>query len=229
MRYPLRKVVPVLVVSAVAMVGVLDRDARSVAQAAPGPNEVLVVNPAANPARTTIVGPVAATIANTPAESIPVTVQGTPSVAVSGPVTVGNTGEQAIPFRDTRAPLPFVIGGQVIINPGETFESEQFTTPPSGYRLVIEAVSISGSLPTGQVVSEATLLATAPGQSASFRFLPLPWPKTHDAFDRFGVHEVTKVNIRNGAGVIVAVARGVDDTGTGVFNVALSGYLVPTE
>lgn len=232
MSHPMARVMPLLVIAAVAAVGLLVPDDGRSVQAAPGPNEVLVVNPAANPARTTVVGPVTATIANTTA--IPVAVEGTPTVAVSGPVTVGvsgpvtvgNTDEEAIPVRDTGAPIPWVVGGQIIIDPGEKFESEQFLAVPLGFRLVIEAVSISGSLPTGQVVSEATLLATAPGASGTFRFLPLPWPKTHAAFDRFGTHEVTRVNVRGGAGVIVAVARGEDVTATGIFNVALSGYMV---
>jgi hypothetical protein len=231
---------PVVGFLAIAAVAVLLPDVRPVANAAPRPGEVIVANPADNPARATIVGPVTATIANTAAEAIPVAVQGTPSVTVtnavtvantvgvSGTVTVGNTAEEAIPVRVANAaPIPWVIGGQVIIEPGETHEAEQFAVPPPGYNLVIEAISINGSFPTGQVASEATLLATATGTSGTFRFHLPPLPKTHAAFDRFGTTMPIKVNVRSGAGVIVAVARGEDDTGTGIFNVALSGNLVP--
>jgi hypothetical protein len=186
----------------------------------------------------TIAGTPAVQVVNTPA----VTIANTPNVAVHGTVAIANTeDDEAVPVRivgsgagdgggggtpSLPTVTPWVVDGQVIIDAGEQFDSEQFATPPPGKRLVIEYVSISGSLPTGQVVSEATLLGTSVGSSATFRFNLTPWPKTHTSFDRFGVNERASVNVRNGAGVIVAVARGQASTGTGIFNVAISGYLV---
>ena len=217
------KIMPVLVLLAVAVVGALGPgDVRSVAQAAPGPQEALIVNPASNPARTTIVGPVTATIANT--QAIPVTVEGTPSVAVSGSVTVANSEAQAIPVRDVRAgATAWVGGGQLIINPGEEFESEQFFAPPPGQRLVIEAVSIDAFLPAGQIATEATVLTSAAGEGAIFRF-PMPsLPSAIATHDHFGTAQLTKLNVSGG--VIVSVSRNAT-TGTGIVNVALSGVLV---
>ena len=219
------KVMSALVVLTVAVVGTMDRQDARVVQAAQGPDEVLVVNPAANPARTTIVGPVTATIANTAAQAIPVTVEGTPSVAVSGSVTVANGEAQAIPVRDTAArPVAWVGGGQLIIDPGETFESEQFFTVPLGKRLVIEAASFEASVPTGQVAFQATILAST-DVGAIFRIPLASLPKTHPPFDRFGTAGLTKLNVGSGNGVIVTTSR-TGDTGTGIVNVALSGVLI---
>ena len=235
------KIMPVLVLLAVAAVGALGPDdARSVAQAAPGPDEVLIVNPAGSPARTTvvgpvtasIVGPVTATIANTPAEAIPVTVQGTPSVAVagavavSGAVTVANDEAQPIPVRDiAAAPTPWVGGGQLLIDPGETFESEQFFTVPPGQRLVIEAFTIDASLPDGQLTIEATVLASSDDVGETFRFPLSPVTPKSATTDRFAAVEHTRINVGEGNGVIVSVSRNAN-IGTGLVNVALSGYLV---
>jgi len=223
MNHPIAKIVPVLGFLVVAVVAALGPDdLRSVAQAAPGPQEALIVNPASNPARTTIVGPVTATIANT--QAIPVTVEGTPSVAVSGAVTVANTEAQAIPVRDVAAaPIAWVGGGQLIIDPGEGFESEQFLSVPPGKRLVLEAVSFDVALPAGQIATQATVLASAADEGVIFRF-PVPSvPGSTPTHDRFGTFQLTKLNVS--AGLVVAVSRNAT-TGTGLVNVALSGYLV---
>ena len=199
-------------------------DARSVPPSAQGPQQVLVVNPAGDPARTAVVGPVTATIANTPAQAVPVTVEGTPSVAVSGAVTVANTEAQAIPVRVINAaPIPWVGGGQILIDPGEQFDAEQFFAPPPGQRLVIEAFSIEVSLPTGQIATQATILASAGGEGAMFRF-PLPSvPGSTPTHDRFSTMQLTKLNVSGG--VIVSVSRNAT-AGTGLVNVAVSGHLV---
>lgn len=199
MNHPLAKIAPVLGVLAVAAVGALGPDdVRSVAQAAPGPQHALIVNPASNPALTTIVGPVTATIANTPA--------------------------QAIPVREvSAAPIAWVGGGQILIDPGESFESEQFFVPPLGQRLVIEAFSIEAFVPAGQIATLGTVLSSAGGAAETFRF-PLPsLPSTTATHDRFGTAQLTKLNVSGG--VIVSVSRSAT-TGTGLVNVALSGYLV---
>jgi hypothetical protein len=114
----------------------------------------------------------------------------------------------------------------VIISPGATYGNTQLTSTPLGKRLVIEYLSIKGSVPTGQFASEATLLGTSAGSSAIFRFGMAPRPKTHSHIDTFGLNEHVRVNVRSTAGVIVTVARGEATTGYGNFNVALSGYLV---
>jgi hypothetical protein len=232
------KIVPVLVLLAVAVVGALGPDdVRSVAQAAPGPDQVLIVNPEGNPARTSIVGPVTATIANTPAQAVPVSIEGTPSVAVSGgvsiegtpnvavsgAVTVGNTEADPIPVRDVGARTAWVGGGQILIDPGEAFDSEQFFAAPHGQRLVIEAFTIDVSLPLGQIATQATVLASAAGEGQSFRF-PLPSvPSPVATRDSFGTVQAMTLNVAGG--VIVSVSRNAT-TGTGLVNVALSGYLV---
>lgn len=221
MKHPLPKIVPLLVVLAVAAAGAMGPDdARSVAQAAHGPEEALIVNPASNPARTTVVGPVTATIANT--QPIPVTVQGTPSVAVSGEVTVANT--QPIPVRDVNsAPTAWVGGGQILIPAGEEFNSEQFFAPPPGKRLVIEAFTVDLSLPDGQFATQAAILASADGVAELFRFPLLPVPGAVSGHDSFGTAQSTRINVAGG--VIVYVSRNAT-TGLGLANVALSGYLV---
>lgn len=224
MSHAISRALPLLVISAVAVVGVLGpADPRTVARAAQGPDEVLVVNPAANPARTAIVGPVTATIANTTA--IPVAVEGTPNVAVSGSVTIANSEAQSVPVRDIGAvQTPWVGGGQLIVDPGETFESEQFYNPQPGLRLVIENVSIEAFFPAGQIATQATVLASAAGEGAIFHFPMPPLPSTTPAFDHFGFVQVTRLNV-SGGGAVVAVERNAS-TGTGIVNVALSGYLV---
>ena len=237
MSHPIGKIVPVLVVLAVAVVGALGPDdARSVAQAASGPQESLIVNPASNPARTTIVGPVTATIANT--QAIPVTVEGTPSVAVSGAVTiagtpnvavpggvtVANTEAEAIPVRDVHAaPTPWVGGGQIFIEPGELFGVGEFFQVPSGRRLVIEAFSVEAGLPTGQVATQGTILANAGTDGVTFRFPLPPMPSATITHSLFGTFQLTKLNVM--AAVNMTVSRNAT-AGVGLVNVALSGYLV---
>jgi hypothetical protein len=240
MTRPMSKILPVGGLVVVGLLGLLDRERGALVQAAPRPNEVLVVNSAADPARTTILGPVTATIANGPAEPVPTTinnpapiavsVSGTPSVAVSGPVTVANTDAEAIPVRDVRAePVPWVGGGQVVIAIGERFESEQFYVPPPGKRLVIEGVNVYGALPVGQTAIQATLLSTVPGEAHTFHFGLPALPSESPALARFGADRTTKIHVRSGAGVIVSVSRGEATAGAGVFDVALTGYLLDEE
>jgi hypothetical protein len=220
-----RKIAASLGLLTVAVVGALDM--RSLAQAGQGPEQVLIVNPAASPAQTTVVGPVTATIANTPGQAIPVTVEGTPSVAVSGSVTVANTEAQAIPVRDlSAARVAWVGGGQLLIDPGVSYGSEDFFVVPPGQRLVIEALSINGTLPTGQIATDATTLVSSTAGVGHVFHLPLaPLPGGTAALDRFGTVLLTKLNVAGGNGVIVSVSRD-SSTGTGLFDVALSGYLV---
>jgi hypothetical protein len=217
------RVVPALVVLAVAVVGVLGPDeGRSVAQAAPGPNQVLVVNPASGPVQSAIVGPVTATVANTTA--IPVAIDGTPSVALSGPVTIGNTAAEAIPVRDVAVRRPWVGGGQMTIAPGASFASEQFFAAPLGQVLVLEGYSVVASVPAGQVAYQATALASVDGQGVHFRFPLAPMlPDDAAAFDSFATAQHTALNVTEG--LVVAVSRN-STAGTGIVDVALSGYLV---
>ena len=225
MTRPVQKIVPVVGLVVVGALGALDR-AHDV-QAAPGPNEVLVVNSAASPARTAIVGAVTATIANTAAEPVPVAVQGTPTVGLSGPVTIGNDDQEAIPVRNLADPArrPWIGGGQMIIDPGETFESEQFISVPPGQVLVVEAVTFQLDVPTGQVAYEGTILGSANGDGEIFRMPLTPLPKVVPAFDRFGTVQRTSINVSGG--LVVAASRN-SNVGTGIVNVAISGYLVPS-
>jgi hypothetical protein len=137
---------------------------------------------------------------------------------------------QPIPVRvvgasPTASPTAWVAGGQLLINDGETFESEQFFIVPLGQRLVVEAISIDAFMPLGQIAIQATFLASTDG-GVTFRF-PLPsLPSDVAGRDHFGTVLSTKLNVGAGNGVILLSVRRNASTGTGLVNVALSGYLV---
>jgi hypothetical protein len=173
-------------------------------------------------------------VANDSTSAVPVsaTQSGDWNVAVTGPVEVtgtvaiANTDVEAIPVRNVTAEgvqTPWIREGQVIVPIGRTWASNQLYAPPFGKRLVIEYITIDVNVPSGQIAHSATILGSADGEGAIFRF-PLQATSSNSSTRAlFTTAQQVKLNVSGG---VVVTAQRSGTAGAAIADVSLSGYLV---
>ena len=195
-------------------------------QAAPGPQEVRVINTTAQAVPVAVQGTPSVSIAGTPSVSI----AGTPSVTVDGTpsVTVGNTAAEAVPTRGVDNPALQAVQRTdvVIITPGDQIEEQTLYTVPAGKRLVMEEVSVRAQLFTG--VSQAMVfLRSTGGGTLGGHYVPL---ESLGVLDGYGTvqlgTEVLHAYADAETGVDVNITLNTASGSGGRFEITLSGHLV---
>jgi len=193
----------------------------------------LALSPAAD------AGPGATPTANVNVVNTPnVNVSNTPTVTVgnfpgtqpvSGSVQVGNDIAHPVPVRDVDNPArqPFQAGGFAPFSANETNVIVNIATVPTGKRLVIEHVSVSCSLPTGQKMVEADLEVVLSNQTT----YPNNLRVSAQGSDASGTHDLSiaseQVRLYADPGTPVRCFVDRDSfSGSGDVQCSISGYLV---
>lgn len=207
------------------------------ATAGPGPAPVTVVNTGANPVPTT------GTITNTP--NVHAVQSGTWNVGVSGNVGITGTPNVNVanmppvgidplnntvrllrePENPARQPFQANFHCDLLAGSGSCADVTSITTlSSSGKELVIEFVSVSEGLPTGQKAGEVTLQTTQGGNSVSHIF-PLSLAFDDGTVANFVGAQQTRLYEEPSDVVTVECLRSASSGGGSCFG-SVSGYLV---
>jgi hypothetical protein len=174
-------------------------------------------------------------VANTDSQAIPTrlvettSVSGTVSAAQSGSwtMTVGNLSDAPIPVRDVNNPANQPLQATAALSlEGTNGQYATLTTVPVGKRLVIENVSASALIPTGQKLVVAAIQVQL-NQSFQSHYLVPTFTGTaaNGVFDQFSIGQATRLYADPGTTVRAYVERN-SFTDPGFAQMTISGYFV---
>jgi len=146
--------------------------------------------------------------------SVPVRVINTPTVTFAPGASISNADNPA--FQPFQATASGAIGNSALVT---------LTTVPANKRLVIEYVSLSASVPTGQKVTGTVTTAL---QSGFATFAVTVAPQGSDGFkDYYAASQLVRIYADPGSDVSAECVRVPPlGTGTGTCSFAISGYFV---
>jgi hypothetical protein len=169
-----------------------------------------------------MVSPVTGTVWN-------VGVTGTPNVAIDGSAnTVKIDTTNPLPVRDVDNPArqPFRRSISITLPEGLTFTATNpVINPPAGKRLVIDAISVSGNIPSGQKYTCSLDLRNEFGDVVFDLNVPLTLQATFGPFDTYQGNTTSRVYLDPSDNVAFDVFR-TSAASVATIRVSFSGYFV---
>jgi hypothetical protein len=181
---------------------------------------VTVVNTAANPVPTTALG------------TTLVAVRGTPTVNVaSGTVRVGNSVTNPVEVRNVNDATSLYEQRLVFnIDPGNQQNNGSFSNMPTGKRLVIEHISVSATVPSGQRITAyftSSITTSVGGLGGGLNFLVMQlqgtYPLGTGPVDVFTASQPMRIYTDSAP---VLIGNRTDIVGTATVDATISGYVV---
>lgn len=181
---------------------------------------VTVVNTSANPVPTTTVG------------TTLVAVRGTPSVNVaSGTIRVANASTNPVQVQNVNdATNPYEQRLVITINPGNQQNNGAFTNFPAGKRLVIEHISASATVPSGQKITAyftSSVTTSVGGFGGGLNFLVMQfqgtYPLSTGPVDIFNATQPMRIYTDTAP---ILIGNRTDITGSATVDATISGYVV---
>jgi len=132
--------------------------------------------------------------------------------------------QKAANIKDVSNPDKQVIYSKVIpifFNSGDTLQNTTASPVPAGKRLIVEHVSLIGSLPTGQI---ATAYIYEAGLNGVVYLIAVP-QGTANGYDNFSVSQPARFRLEPGQILGFHVDRS-GSSGSASFNFSVLGYLI---
>jgi hypothetical protein len=162
-------------------------------------------------------------VTNDAAHAVPVAPQGT--VNIAGSVGVTNTSTNPVAVTDVNdAQQPVILQGSINFSVGASESDDLVYTVPAGKRFVLETISMSASLPTGENIG-----ADVDGELGLAN--PVHWqiiPTNEGVFSGdniFAAFQQGRIYFEPGEQIYTEVGRSAT-TGAGGGSISISGYLV---